>query len=111
MELSAESKDRAVVVSVKGKVDTLTAQLMGKYLGEQADRTEKALVINLSEVYYISSAGLRAILSAAKKMKEKKLDFVLTGLEGDVKNVFKIAGFFTLFNIADTEESALAQVQ
>lgn len=109
MELTAKNQDGAVIVSVKGKVDTLTAREFGEYLSEQTDKIESPLIVNLSELYYISSAGLRVILAAAKKMKEKQREFILTGLKGDVKNVFKIAGFFTLFKVSDTEESALRQ--
>lgn len=110
MELAAKDQGGAVIVSVKGKVDTVTAPTFGEYLIGQTDKIEKALIVNMSGLYYISSAGLRVILAAAKKMKEKQLDFILTGLEGDVKNVFRIAGFLSLFKVADTEEAALKQI-
>ncbi len=110
MELAAKDQGGAVVVSVKGKVDTATAPEFGKYLSEQTDKAAKTLIVSMSGLDYISSAGLRVILAAAKKMKEKQLDFILAGLEGDVKNVFRIAGFLSLFKVADTEESALKQI-
>ncbi|OQX27052.1 MAG: hypothetical protein BWK80_07265 [Desulfobacteraceae bacterium IS3] len=110
MELSAKDQGGAVIVSVKGKVDTATAPEFGEYLSEQTDKIDKMLIVSMSGLDYISSAGLRVILAAAKKMKEKQLDFILAGLEGDVKNVFRIAGFLSLFKVADTEESALKQI-
>jgi len=100
----------ALVITVKGKVDTVTAPKFGEYLTKAVEKTENALIVNLSELLFISSAGLRVILGTAKKLQEKQSEFLLAGLKGHVKEVFEIAGFCTLFKVFDTEESALEQV-
>jgi anti-anti-sigma factor len=72
------------------------------------DRTT-AMVLDLSALDYISSAGLRAILGVEKKLKFQNGKLVLCGLRGMVKEVFQISGFAVLFPVCATAEAALEQ--
>jgi len=110
VEFNARDEKKATVVSVKGKVDTITAPEFGQYLSDQIDKNQNTLVVNMTELYYMTSAGLREILGAAKKLREKHEDILLTGLQEHIMEVFKISGFSSIFKIFDTEESALKQI-
>lgn len=110
MELDARNESGATVVSVKGRVDTMTAPEFGKYLGEQIDKNQNTLIVNMTELYYLTSAGLREFLGAAKKLKEKGEEILLAGLQENIREVFDISGFSSIFRIFDSEESALEQV-
>ena len=66
-------------------------------------------VLNFGGLEYISSAGLRSILSTAKQLKVKEGRLLFADLRGPVKDVFKISGFGSLFKIYDTEEEALRE--
>jgi len=110
MELTTRSEKSTVIVSIKGRVDAVTAPELEKCLSEQIDSGENTVVVNMAELDYISSAGLRVVLLIAKKLKAKQGDMLLVGLQGPVKEVFEISGFSTIFNIFETEEAALAQV-
>lgn len=110
MELNTKNESGATVVSVKGKVDTVTAPDFGKYLEEQINKNQNTLIVNMAELYYMTSAGLREILGAGKKLKEKGHEILLAGLQENIQEVFQISGFASLFKIFDTEESALEQV-
>ncbi len=68
------------------------------------------MIINLSDLEYISSAGLRSILAIAKVLKAKGGKMIFACLKGTVKDVFKISGFGSIFQIYDSEEEALTQV-
>lgn len=109
MEIKTKNEQSAVVVSIKGRVDTVTASELERCLSELIDRGENLLILNMTDLDYISSAGLRVVLSAAKKLKVKQGDILLTGLLGVVKEVFEISGCSTIFKIFDTEEDALKQ--
>jgi len=109
MELNSRKEGDTVIVSVKGRIDAVTAPDFEKYLAEQADKSEKSLIVNMKELYYISSAGLRAVLGATKKLKEKRGDMILAEVQDTVREVFEIAGFNTFLKIFDTEKSALEQ--
>ncbi len=110
MELNVRNETKATVVEVKGKVDTLTAPEFGKYLKEQIDKNENTLIVNMTELYYMTSAGLREILGAGKMLRKKHMDILLAAPQGNIMEVFKISGFSSLFKIFDTEESALENV-
>jgi anti-anti-sigma factor len=112
IEFSTRNESDAMVVSVKGKVDTVNAPEFEKYLTTQIEQhaDKNMLIVNLRELYYISSAGLRAILGATKKLKEKHGDVILAELQDTVREVFEIAGFPSFLKIFETEQSALEQI-
>ncbi len=110
MEIQTRKEKVAVVVSVKGRMDAVTAPEFDKHVVDLISRGEKTFLVNLSELDYISSAGLRSILALAKKLKERAGKIVVAGLKGPVEEVFKISGFQSMFKIFDSEESALREI-
>lgn len=109
MELSTRHEANTTIVSVQGRVDTSTAPELETYLTKGVDPTPGTLIIDLAGVKYISSAGLRVVLLMAKKLKASGGELVLAGLEGAVKEVFEISGFYSIFKIFETAEAALAE--
>lgn len=69
------------------------------------------LAIDLSQLDYISSAGLRVLLVVAKKVQQAKGKVVLFGLGPNVREVFSISGFDKIFAIRDDAAAALAAVR
>ncbi|MDD5100309.1 MAG: STAS domain-containing protein [Syntrophales bacterium] len=110
MEITVKKEGSASVVSVKGRIDALTAGEFEKGLAALMAGGDYALVVDFKGLEYISSAGLRSILSTAKQLKAKGGEMIFAGLQGPVKDVFKISGFGSIFKIFDTEEEALRQV-
>jgi anti-anti-sigma factor len=107
MEIDVQVEGTALVASVRGKVDTVSASVFEKGLGKALEREEKLLVIDLSGMEYISSAGLRVILSAAKTMKARGGEVRLVIIQGPVRKVFQISGFLSLFKTFETKDQAL----
>ena len=110
MEIQTRKEKVAVVVSVKGRMDAVTAPEFDKNMIDLISKGEKTFVVNLGELDYISSAGLRSILALAKKLKEQAGKILLAGVRGSVEEVFKISGFSSMFKIFDSEESALREI-
>ena len=110
MEPTTRKEKGSVIVSVKGRIDAVTCSDIEKYLSEAVAGDEKFLVLNLNEVDYISSAGLRSILVIARKLKAQQGEFVLAGLQQQVKRVIEMSGFGSFLRIFDTEEDALEQI-
>ncbi len=101
----------AVVVSPEGRVDASNAPLLDAHCRQaMAERTMTSLILDLEDVDYLSSAGLRSILSLGKHAKALGGTLVLTGLKGAVREIFDIAGFLGLFPVADTLEKAAGLV-
>lgn len=107
MEIDFLTQGDTLVASVHGRVDTVSAPAFEKTLAEALSGDEKWLVVDLSGLAYISSAGLRVFLSTAKKLKTKGAGIRLAAAQGSVRKVFEISGFFSLFNHFDTREAAL----
>jgi anti-anti-sigma factor len=107
MEIETTKEKNTVIVSVKGKIDAVTAPEFEKALANLMEKGEDAFLLNFSGLEYVSSAGLRSILSTAKQLKPKSGKILFCGLTGPVKDVFKISGFGTIFKIFETREDAL----
>ena len=110
MEIQTRKEKNAVIVSVKGRMDAVTAPEFEKNLSDLIAKGENNFLLNFDGLEYISSAGLRAILATAKKLKEKGGKILLTGLKGSVDEVFKIAGFHSIFKVFESEEAGLKEI-
>ncbi len=110
MEIQVRKEGNGIVVSVKGRMDAVTAPEFEKNLSDWISQGENAFLVNLAGLEYISSAGLRSILATAKKLKEKQGKVLFTGLQGPVEEVFKISGFYSIFKIYASEEAALKEI-
>jgi len=107
MEITTRKEKNSAVVSVSGRIDAITAPDLEKSLEGLITAGEKSILINLSGLGYISSAGLRSILSSAKKLKALSGEIMFTGLQGPVEEVFQISGFKSIFKIFSSEAEAL----
>ena len=110
MEIQTRKQKGAVIVSVKGRMDALTAPEFEKDLFALISQGENIFLLNFIGLEYISSAGLRSILATSKKLKEKQGKMLFTGLQGPVEEVFKISGFHTIFKICASEEAAFKEI-
>jgi anti-sigma B factor antagonist len=107
-----EIKDRAVndvtVISLAGNIDAMTAPKIADYIHEQVGKSNIKLVVDLSEVEYTSSAGLRVILGAIKETRSQGGDLRLTGIQPDVLKVLNLSGFSNILKLFDDADSAVA---
>lgn len=110
MDIITRKEKNIPVVSVKGRIDAVTAPEFEKNLFALISAGEKNLVVNFAELEYISSAGLRSILATAKKLKAEEGKIIFAGLQGPVEEVFKISGFYSIFSIFDSEANALNNI-
>jgi len=109
MEFTTEKSGVFLLVMVKGRMDTLTAPEFETECVKWLEAGEVRLVADLSGLDYISSAGLRSILSTAKKCKAKGGDIAFCNLSGIVAEVFSVSGFSTLLPVLETREQALGR--
>ena len=97
MTINAEKNNEKVVLKIEGRLDTTTAPSLEKVINElPADVTE--LILDMKELVYVSSAGLRVLLSAQKKMN-KLGSMKLTGVCEDIMEVFDMTGFVDILDI------------
>jgi stage II sporulation protein AA (anti-sigma F factor antagonist) len=110
MEIQIMRESKATVVTVTGRMDTLTAPAYQAKLNDLITEGTTSFVINFDGLDYISSAGLRVILSTAKVVKEKEGQVRFANVKGTVREVFEVSGFGSLFPIHDSVAFALAEI-
>lgn len=107
MEIILRQEANAVVGSLTGRLDAVTAPAFDSWFSTRLQAGEHRLVLDLSGLEYISSAGLRSLLAAAKQIKAAQGAVALSGLTGTVEEVFRMSGFLTIFKVMATPEEAL----
>ena len=110
MEITEERRENILILRVIGRLDSSTSKMMEERLLSIIDSGEGRLVIELSQLDYISSAGLRVFLLAAKRMGNANGRMILCSLKDAVKQVFDIAGFSSFLNLAASTEEAISNV-
>ena len=97
MTLEIKKNQDETVIEIAGRLDTITAPVLDKTINEDIEQT-KNLVLNIKGVDYISSAGLRVLLSAQKKM-QKIGSMKVTNVCAEVMDVFEMTGFADILDI------------
>lgn len=109
MDVAQSKHGKALVLSVTGRLDAVTAPIFEKRIARLVEEGETRLVLNLERLDYLSSAGLRAILSVAKKIPKSEGSLVVCNLVGMTREVFSISGFDGIFPVAESVEEALGK--
>ncbi len=108
MQIGEERAGGVVVVAVTGRIDSTTSAALDEHLTGVAARGDGRVVVDMTGVDYISSAGLRVMLTLAKRTRQHQGALALCGLGDGVRQVFALAGFLPLFAIEATRELAVA---
>ena len=108
MRISERTAEDVTVFSIAGKLDTHTSPEAQDRLLSSVDEGALKIAINLEELEYISSIGFRVLLMAAKRLKGDGGALRLYGLNGNVKEVFDISGFASVFDIYENDAAALS---
>jgi anti-sigma B factor antagonist len=109
MQIREETRDGVLVIQAAGRLDSSSAGGLEAVLPARIQANDK-VVLNLAEVAYVSSAGLRVLLIGAKAARSGGKKLALAGLSDSVREVFDISGFTSLFIIAPDLDSAIAAI-
>lgn len=107
MKFNTRQEGSAIVVTLSGRLDGVTAEAFEKEIRGLIDGGAMSLVLDLDELDYVSSAGIRGIMIMAKLMKEKNGQVCLANLKGNVRSVFDMCGITPLFKVQDSVAGAL----
>jgi anti-anti-sigma factor len=108
IELSHEVRDGVLVLMPKTRIDANTAKSFEEQSTALADKGPGSVVIDFVDVDYISSAGLRALLSIAQRIKSAGGKLTFCGARDNVKDVFQVSGFDSLFGVHPAFKDARA---
>jgi anti-anti-sigma factor len=93
MELNLSQVNDTAVVSIAGSVDALTAGQVASYFTDQIQAGQRRVVADLGRVDFLSSAGLRAIMSVTRALRSQGGDFRLAAPQPGVDRVLHLSGF------------------
>lgn len=94
----------------EGRLDNVNAGEFQALVTGHIDAGEKSLIVDFSNLDYISSAGLRVVQLASETLVKSGGRFALCAMSENISRVFRISGFDRIIAIADTLEDALARV-
>src|ERR1700739_3678660 len=99
MDIQKERVGDVQVVTAEGRLDGIYSSAFANQVGELITGTNPKILIDFTDIDYVSSAGLRALLLRVKKTKASGGAFVLCGLNEQVREVLDISGFTQMFSI------------
>lgn len=108
MELVQRMEGAATVLAVTGRLDAVTAPEFEAKATAVIGGGATKLVLDLAALEYVSSAGLRALLVAAKLAQGAGGGVAFAGVHGTVQSVFTMSGFAKMFPMSDSVEAATA---
>lgn len=111
LTLSLEDVEGKTVIRLVGRLDAASSALLEKKAAELLASHQAKVVVDFSGVEYLSSAGLRLLLSLTKKWRAADGKLVFCCMNGEVLAVIKMAGFERILTIYPREKEALAALQ
>ena len=99
MQVNIQSNGQEVTVQLIGELDTMATTEQADELQQVLNIADKALLIDCSELEYISSAGLRFFMQLKRESEAKGGSIRITHLNEDVNDIFRMSGFQNLFTI------------
>ena len=111
MEIKQQKRDNVSILELIGRLDANTAGQLEKTLIPMIESGEKSIILDFSNLEYISSAGLRILLLAAKMQKKSQGKIILCAMKDFIREIFEIAGFTPIFTICDSLELALKECE
>ena len=113
MECQTQELANVMLVRIAGRVDHTTAKRLEDQLLPQLDSAagvDGKVVLDLSNLDYMSSAGLRVLTLAAKHCQKQQREIVVAALQPLLQEVFRISRFDTVFKVFKTVQEALETI-
>ena len=98
MEIIKNYNGKELTLSVNGRIDTITSVKFDESIQDEYGNFN-SLIIDFNDVNYISSAGLRVLISTGKKLEAEDIKMVILNVSDDIQKIFKLSGFDKIFEI------------
>ena len=109
MRITEEKLGAVMVLTLSGRMDYHSSPEVHNELVGHIDKPEPRLVLDLSETHYVSSAGLRVLLSVSQRIEQEGGKCVLCALGDPVLEVMKIGAFDHVLSICEARDEAIAR--
>jgi len=110
MDINVKTVDQVTVVKIVGDIDGKTASQVQEQVSPLV-QPESKILLDMSQVEYMSSAGLRVLLSTYRQVSSNKASIILAGVNEEIQDTMSATGFLRFFTIHDTVEAGLAALK
>ncbi|MDF2577528.1 MAG: spoIiaa [Chlamydiales bacterium] len=107
INVTEEFKEGILVLKLKGRLDAIALPIVEKQINQHIDSGKTKVILDFAEVDYLSSAGMRLLLSATKKLKSIAGRLALCTVTEQVMQIIKLAGFDHILAIQPSEVKAI----
>ncbi len=107
IEIKEDKKGEVLVLRLKGRLDAVSSPVAEKKVFEFINNGHSKLILDFSNVAYLSSAGMRMLLSTTKRLKSLSGKLVVCNITSNVMDVLKMSGFDHVLELSKSEEDAL----
>lgn len=107
LEIETAHVEGIDLVGVKGRVDSANANELGTFLSTEIENGSRRVVLDLSLLIYMSSAGLRELVNAYRKLQRAGGDLRLASPSPRVRDVLELSGLNTILKVFETPAEAL----
>ena len=98
MNITKTYNGKELTLSVEGRVDTVTSKDLEEEIDSELTDFD-SLIFDFTDLVYISSAGLRVLISTQKKLKKDNIPMTITNVNDDVGDIFIMSGFDKILKI------------
>lgn len=107
MLVTKDEKNNVLILRCEGRLDATTSIQLENILNEAIENKHINLLVDFGGIEYLSSAGMRVLLSMTKRLKGMNGSFKLFSIHDDVMEIIRLAGFETILQIYPDESGAL----
>ena len=107
MEITRKKSGDVIIYEFEGQFDTNTSPDAEREINKDLEEGEFKMILDISKISFVSSAGLRIFLSTNRKISTNKGVFSICGPNDIVKNILQISGFDFLLNVRDSIQESL----
>ena len=98
MNIIKNYNEKELTLSVDGRIDTITPKELDNEINEELGNFD-SLIIDFTDLEYISSAGLRVLIATQKKLKADDIPFIIKNVNDAVNEIFRMSGFDKILKI------------
>ena len=98
MNIIKKYDKKELTMSIEGRIDTITSQILDKEINEEFGNFD-SLILDFTNLEYISSSGLRVLITAQKKLKEDSIPMIIKNVNDTINEIFKMSGFNKILKI------------
>ena len=110
LELHKNIENNYLLITVEGEADASSSIHLDDNIKESIGENHKIILVDCTNLNYISSAGLGVFMSHIGEIEEKEINFILFGLSEKVQNVFNMLGLDQLLTIKSNKAEVLAEI-